>query len=80
MVPAAKTSAVTGNAWYPWLAVSNSAVDRLYTTTNQTTGPFKALSDNGTVISGFTDLSNVKFECTLSPLQRSGSVASTTFY
>lgn len=62
------------------MAISTSAADIVYNAATHYNGPFANQASNNTIQSGFPDLSNVKFECTLSPLQMSGTVASTIFY
>lgn len=79
------TAASASNLWYPWLTIGSPNQDSplngnsyAYKYTQQYPGPFVPQMQN---IQGFfPDLSTMRFECTLAPIQRSGAVATTVFY
>lgn len=66
------------NTWFPWLTVNQSAGDLAFQGGIMTNGPFLPQVQN---IEGFfVDTSVMRFQTTLSPLNRQGAVASTVFY
>lgn len=66
------------NAWFPWLTVNQSAGDLAFQGGTMSGGPF--LPQVANVEGFFVDASVMRFQTTLSPLNRQGAVASTVFY
>lgn len=69
----------TVQATFPWLSTSVSATNTPYAG-GATIFPPPFSASAASIQGGYPDISNVKFNCTLPPINASGQVFSTTFY